>query len=178
VPLDANEEAEFHRITAQLRAEDPALGRPTRWRRARDAFGHGAALVVLAVALVALPLALLSGFYPLGWVGYLAATLAAVRLADGYLPRRRRRPVATAETAPAAPGRDRSRLIWGAVAATTAVVAVIVVSPGTADRATSADPAPTAPAVSSPQDGPDDAASADGTAAARDLEPPAASPTD
>jgi hypothetical protein len=82
VPLDAHDEAQFRRITAQLLDEDPSFGQaPRRWPT-WEAFGHTAVLVLVLVAgLALLPVALASGLYPLGMLGYLGATLAVARLA-------------------------------------------------------------------------------------------------
>jgi hypothetical protein len=82
VPLDAHDEAQFRRITAQLLDEDPSFGQPPRRWPTWEAFGHTAVLVLMLVAgLALLPVALASGLYPLGMLGYLGATLAVARLA-------------------------------------------------------------------------------------------------
>jgi hypothetical protein len=166
VPLDAYEEDQFRRIAAQLRAEDPELGRTRRRHRDWRGVGPVGAIAILVAALVSLPVALLAGLYPLGLVGYVAATLATVRLAGAYLPLvawvgsvGRRRAAAGSEGTEAdgdqpATGADRppagnhARLAWGAVATATAALALIaVVSGGTGDRLQDEDPAPPAPAA-------------------------------
>jgi hypothetical protein len=148
VPLDAHEEAQFRRIAEQLREEDPNLGR-TDWRhRAREMLAGGVtgtalsrfgAVVLLLLGLAALPVALATGFYPVGAAGYLFATVATVRLADVHLRRRgeRRRQAArtTSSEEPAAEGADRApdptRFARVAlVAAGVAVIAVLAISPG------------------------------------------------
>jgi hypothetical protein len=153
VPLDAYEEAQFHRITAQLREEDPSLGRTGRWHRAWHGLGPVGAGVLLVAALATLPLALVSNLYPLGLLGYVAATFAGVRLAAIYLPRLRERSAAgdaSPGTATDAPAVNRTGMLWGALVGAAALAAVVALAPGSAtDRGAVTDRAPDAPAASS-----------------------------
>jgi hypothetical protein len=157
VPLDAYEEAQFHRITAQLREEDPSLGRTGRWHRAWHGLGPVGAGVLLVAALATLPLALVSNVYPLGLLGYVAATFAGVRLAAIYLPRLRERSAdgdASPETATDEPAVNRTGMLWGALVGAAALAAVVALAPGSAtDRGTVTDRAPDAPAASSVETG-------------------------
>jgi hypothetical protein len=157
VPLDAYEEAQFHRITAQLRQEDPALGRTGRWHRAWHGLGPVGAGLLLLTALVTLPLALVSNLYPLGLFGYVAATFAGVRLGAIYLPRLRQRSAqsdASQETAAEEPSVNRAGLLWGALVGAAALAAVIALAPGSAtDRGAITDRVPDAPAASSVETG-------------------------
>jgi hypothetical protein len=152
VPLDAYEEAEFHRITAQLREEDPALEHTGRWHRAWHGLGPVGASLLLVAALATLPLALVSNLYPIGLLGYVAATFAGVRLAAIHLPRLRERSAVKGEQEGAAdePAVNRSGMLWGALVGAAALAAVIALAPGSAtDRGAVTDRAPDAPAASS-----------------------------
>jgi hypothetical protein len=169
VPLDAHEEDQFRRITAQLRDEDPSFGR-TRWRPPTwsPTWGASGRTVVAVVGLVGglalLPTALAIGVLPLGAAGYLVAALAATRLAEAHPWPARRRARATDD----APDGDRdtpspawrsSALARGVLAATgVAVVALAIVSAG-----------PT------PAPDPDGAAPTDLTSPAAELSPAEAS---
>jgi hypothetical protein len=163
VPLDAYEEAQFHRITAQLREEDPALGRTGRWHRAWHGLGPIGAGLLLVAALATLPLALVSNLYPLGLLGYVAATFAGVRLAAIYLPRLRDRAAAgdvpEGATEDEKPAVNRSGMLWGALVGAAALAAVVALAPGgAADRGAATDPAPDAPAATSVEPSDDEAA--------------------
>jgi hypothetical protein len=136
VPLDAHEEDQFRRITAQLRDEDPSFGRagwrPPTWATS----GSTVAVLGLIGGLALLPTALATGFLPLGAVGYLVAALAATRLAEAHPWRTRHRAGTTDEAAdgaadgPSAAWRS-SALARGLLAATgVAVVALAIVAPG------------------------------------------------
>jgi hypothetical protein len=159
VPLDAYEEAQFHRITAQLREEDPSLGRTGRWHRAWHGLGPVGAGLLLVAALATLPLALVSNLYPLGLLGYVAATFAGVRLGAIYLPRVRKRSAegaASPETEVDEPAVNRTGMLWGALVGAAALAAVVALAPGSAtDRGAITDPAPDAPAASSIETGQD-----------------------
>jgi hypothetical protein len=83
MPLDEREEALFRSIEAELRAEDPEfaarLSGLSRWRPLlATAFWPA---VALTVGLLVLPLAAEFGLYPVGLVGYVLATFAAVTIA-------------------------------------------------------------------------------------------------
>jgi hypothetical protein len=137
VPLDAHEEAQFRRITAQLRDEDPSFGR-RRWRPSTWATSGSTAVTALGLVggLALLPTALAVGFLPLGVAGYLVAAVAATRLAEAHPWRARRREGATEEAADGAaagpsPAWRSSALARGLLAATgVAVVALAIVAPG------------------------------------------------
>jgi hypothetical protein len=89
VPLDAHEEAQFARITARLREEDPSFG--TLDRGTMASLGRAAIpVVMIGGGLVLLPLALVTGWYALGVAGYAAATLGLVWLLDRSPGRLRR----------------------------------------------------------------------------------------
>jgi hypothetical protein len=146
VPLDAHEEDQFRRITAQLRDEDPSFGRrrwrPPSWSPTWGASGRTVVAVVgLVVGLALLPTALAIGVLPLGAVGYLVAALAATRPAEAHPWPARRRARATDDAAdgetdgapdtPSLPAWRSSALARGVLAATgVAVVALAIVSAG------------------------------------------------
>jgi hypothetical protein len=149
VPLDAHEEAQFRRITAQLLDEDPAFGRPRGRYRAWEAIGRtGVPVLALAGGLALLPASAATGFYPLGMLGYLVATLATARLAPllPWRPTLRRSP-APADRAPSRFPTGR----WSRAALAAAVVAVVAVGVlgpgGEASSASGADDAPAATEV-------------------------------
>jgi hypothetical protein len=138
VPLDAHEEAQFRRITAQLLDEDPAFGRPRGRYRAWEAIGRtGVPILAMAGGLALLPVSVATGLYPVGMLGYLVATLAAARLAPlvPWRPTFRRSP-APADRAPSRFPTGR----WSRAALAVAVVAVVavgVLGPGGQDGSAS-----------------------------------------
>jgi hypothetical protein len=154
VPLDAYEEDQFRRITAQLREEDPDLGHRGRLHRAWDAVGPLGAGALLVVALATLPLALVSDLYPLGLAGYLVATLATVKLASLSLPRllHRSRTRSTGDDDTAGEPRvNRTGMLWGAIVGAAALAMVVALAPGGApDRTPASGTEVEAPAASSP----------------------------
>jgi hypothetical protein len=136
VPLDANEEEQFRRITAQLRDEDPRFGR-TGWRASAWSAAGGTVGSVLGLlgGLALLPVALATGWLPLGAVGYLTAALAAVRLAEAHPWRPRPRTEVADGTGAGAAGHPTAAwrsngLARGLLAATgVAVVALAMAAP-------------------------------------------------
>jgi hypothetical protein len=137
VPLDAHEEDQFRRITAQLRDEDPSFGR-TGWRPPTwpPTWGASGRTVVAVVGLV-VGLALLPTALAIGVLGPLAAPPAAPRLAEAHPWRARRRPRDTTGDAPdghpdtPGPAWRSSALVRGVLASTgVAVVALAIVSAG------------------------------------------------
>jgi hypothetical protein len=138
VPLDAHEEDQFRRITAQLRDDDPSFG-SRGWRPSTGRGSSSTVVTVLALVggLASLPTALTIGFLPLGVAGYLVAALAATRLAELHPWRARRRTgageVATDGADDHGPSRSWRSNPWarGLLAATgVAVVALAIVAPG------------------------------------------------
>jgi hypothetical protein len=141
VPLDAHEEAQFRRITARLRDEDPSFGRSRRSSSWAKLGRTAVPIAALAGGLALLPAALATGVYPLGGLGYLAATLGATRLA-AQRPWRRRR--GTADHDGAAHPQPKAALARAAlVVAGVAIVALAIASPG-AGPISEEDPAPQA----------------------------------
>jgi hypothetical protein len=137
VPLDANEEEQFRRITAQLRDGDPRFGR-TGWRPSGWSAAGSTVVNVLGLlgGLALLPIALATGWLPLGAVGYLVAVLAAVRLAEAHPWRARRRTEDADGTDAGSAGHPSAAwrstgLARGLLAATgVAVVALAMAAPG------------------------------------------------
>jgi hypothetical protein len=166
VPLDAHEEDQFRRITAQLRDDDPSFGR-TGWRPQLGSASGGTVVAVLGLigGLALLPTALALGFLPLGAVGYLVAALAATRLAETHPWPFRRAPEATDEGAEdPGPARRSSALARGLLAATgVAVVALAIVAPGPTSASDPDGAAATEISSPTPEVGPSEASAAEQT---------------